>query len=206
MTDNGNDMVEIRRDRYLIQLKHPILIRTRMYESPCGVLMLGAAEEKLCLCDWLKEPHHRQVEYRLQRMMGAEFEEGTTEVIEQAARQLDEYFSVQRHTFDIPLMLVGTPFQQSVWQSLLTIPYGDVLSYAEVACRIGKPRAVRAVAHAIGANALSLFIPCHRIIGSNHSLMGYAGGQEAKRQLLEIEKGAYILKKCRNHLPYKLIL
>lgn len=173
-------------------MKHPILIRTRMYESPCGVLMLGEAEGQLCLCDWLTEPHHRQVEYRLQWMMGAEFEEGTTEVIEQAARQLDEYFSVQRHTFDIPLMLVGTPFQQSVWQSLLTIPYGEVLSYAEVAYRIGKPRAVRAVANAIGANALSLFIPCHRVIGSNHSLMGYAGGQEAKRQLLEIEKGAYI--------------
>ena len=90
-------------------------------------------------------------------------------------------------TFDIQIRLAGTDFQQQVWNALLRIPYGATKSYKEIAQCIGKPKAVRAVAGAIGANGISILIPCHRVIGSNRSLTGYAGGLVAKRMLLGME-------------------
>ena len=102
-------------------------------------------------------------------------------------RQLDEYFAGKRKSFDIRLRLVGTDFQHEVWNALLTIPYGTTKSYKDIAQSIGKPQAVRAVAGAIGTNGISILIPCHRVIGSNNSLTGYAGGLEAKKVLLGIE-------------------
>jgi len=83
--------------------------------------------------------------------------------------------------------MVGTPFQKSVWQALAQIPYGDTVSYMDIAKSIGKPKAIRAVATAIGANALSIVIPCHRVVGSDGDLRGYAGGLEAKKRLLALE-------------------
>ena len=119
--------------------------------------------------------------------MDAEFEEGTSDVIERAAAQLDEYFAGRRRAFDVPLLFVGTDFQKVVWNELLQIPFGQTMSYGEMARRIGMPKAVRAVANANGANAISIFAPCHRVIGSDLSLTGYGGGLEAKRKLLELE-------------------
>lgn len=104
-----------------------------------------------------------------------------------AARQLNEYFARQRETFDLPLEFQGTPFQQRVWRALLQIPYGETISYAELARRVGRPKAQRAVGAANGSNPLPIVIPCHRVIGSNGSLTGYGGGLDIKRQLLEIE-------------------
>ena len=104
-------------------------------------------------------------------------------------RQLDEYFAKKRKEFDLPLMFVGTEFQKSVWDALLSIPYGKTESYGALAARLGRPKSVRAVAGANGANAISIIVPCHRVIGSNHSLTGYGGGIEAKRYLLELEQG-----------------
>ena len=101
---------------------------------------------------------------------------------------MDEYFLKRRKHFDIPLLFAGTDFQKQVWQSLLTIPYGQTLSYGALAANIGCPKAVRAVANANGANALSIFVPCHRVIGGNRSLTGYGGGVEAKRFLLDLER------------------
>ena len=106
---------------------------------------------------------------------------------EEAARQLDEYFARQRREFDVPLLLVGTDFQKTVWRELLKIPFGVTFSYGDMARRIGKPGAVRAVANANGANSISVFVPCHRVIGSDNSLTGYGGGLDAKRMLLELE-------------------
>ena len=93
----------------------------------------------------------------------------------------------QSKAFSIPLHPVGTDFQLQVWKALLNIPYGATRSYKQIATSIGRPEAVRAVARAIGANGISILIPCHRIIGSNRSLTGYAGGLEAKRMLLQME-------------------
>lgn len=149
--------------------------------------MLGSFGDKLCLCDWQVEKHSGNVNRRLKRLLDAEFEEGTSEVIEKAADQLNEFFDGQRKEFDVPLLFVGTDFQKTIWKELLNIPFGETVSYGEMARRIGMPKAVRAVANANGANALSIFAPCHRVIGSDHSLTGYGGGLDAKRALLELE-------------------
>lgn len=162
-------------------------IKIKRYESPCGVLMLGSFGDKLCLCDWQVEKHRYHVDRRLKRILRAEFEEGTSEVIGKAERQLDEFFAGQRREFDMPLLFVGTDFQKTVWNELLKIPFGQTISYGEMARRIGMPKAVRAVANANGANSMSIFAPCHRVIGSDRSLTGYGGGLDAKRMLLELE-------------------
>ena len=105
-------------------------------------------------------------------------------------RQLREYFEGRRKVFDLKLDFSGTEFQQKVWSALLTIPYGETRSYAQIAKQIGRPDAVRAVGAANGRNPISLIVPCHRVIGSDGSLTGYAGGLPAKRALLELESGA----------------
>jgi methylated-DNA-[protein]-cysteine S-methyltransferase len=102
-------------------------------------------------------------------------------------RQLLEYFEGRRKTFDVPLAPKGTPFQLAVWKALLDVPYGQTISYADLASRIGKPAAVRAVGAANGANPIPVIIPCHRIIGSNGTLTGYGGGIERKQWLLALE-------------------
>ncbi len=162
-------------------------IITRKYESPCGTLMLGSFGDKLCLCDWQVEKHRNYVENRLCRILDAEFEEGTSAVIDNAILQLEEYFNGKRQEFDIPLLFVGTDFQKRVWNQLLSIPFGKTISYGEMARQIGKPKAVRAVANANGANSMSIFAPCHRVIGSDHTLTGYGGGLAAKEYLLKLE-------------------
>jgi O-6-methylguanine DNA methyltransferase len=110
-----------------------------------------------------------------------------SELLAKAARQIKEYLAGQRQKFDLPLAFTGTAFQQQVWQYLLTIPYGETRTYQAVARAIGKPQAVRAVGHAIGQNKLLLVVPCHRVLGKNGSLTGYAGGLAMKKQLLALE-------------------
>lgn len=163
-------------------------IKVQCYHSPCGDLMLGSLGDKLCLCNWVEEKHRGRVENRLCRLLKARYEEGTSDVIREAGRQLDEYFKRERRTFDLPLLFAGTDFQQRVWQKLLEVPYGHTLSYGAMAGELGMPKAVRAVANANGANALSVIVPCHRIVGNDRSLTGYAGGLEAKRFLLDLER------------------
>lgn len=102
-------------------------------------------------------------------------------------RQLEEYFAGQRREFDLPLAPQGTAFQQRVWQALMEIPFGTSMSYSEIAQAIGNPNAVRAVGLANGRNHIPIVIPCHRVIGKNGSLTGYAGGLPIKRQLLALE-------------------
>ena len=108
-------------------------------------------------------------------------------MIAETVRQLDEYFAGQRKVFDLPILLVGTEFQKSVWNELLKIPFGVTRSYGEVARQLEIPKAVRAVANANGANAISIIVPCHRVIGSDYSLTGYGGGLPAKKYLLGLE-------------------
>jgi methylated-DNA-[protein]-cysteine S-methyltransferase len=108
-------------------------------------------------------------------------------------RQLSEYFAGRRRRFEIPLRLAGAPLQLAVWDELQRIPYGDVTSYGELAARLGRPRAVRAVAAANAANPAPIVVPCHRVIGADGSLIGYGGGLAAKRRLLELE-GAWPMR------------
>ena len=158
------------------------------YRFPCGEMMLGSFDGRLCLCDWIDGRRRASVDQRLQRILNANYVEGSSDVIEKAKYQLDEYFLSKRREFDIPLLFIGTDFQKKVWNELLNIPYGATVSYGELARRIGMPNAVRAIANANAVNAISIIAPCHRVIGSNGSLTGYGGGLERKRFLLDLEK------------------
>ena len=164
-------------------------ITIRHYETPCGELLLGAIGSRLCLCCWKASERSLRVAERVRRMCGAEFVESHSAVIEHAVAELDEYFAGRRTDFDVPLLFIGTDFRQSLWNGLAGIPYGHKVTYGEMARRLGCPRSVRAVANAAGANPLSLFAPCHRVIGADGSLTGYAGGLEVKRALLDLEGG-----------------
>ena len=104
-------------------------------------------------------------------------------------RQLEEYFAGTLRKFDIPLVMEGTEFQRRVWKSLETVPYGQTISYGELAQRIGAPKAARAVGLANGQNPIPIIVPCHRVIGSNGTLTGFGGGVENKRKLLALERG-----------------
>jgi len=130
-----------------------------------------------------------ELDRKIRILLNASFIEGTSEVIEMTSLQLDEYFEGQRRDFDIPLLPAGTEFQKRVWEALLTIPYGETTTYAALAGIVGNDRAVRAVAAANGANMISIIIPCHRVIGSGGELVGYAGGLESKKKLLNLETG-----------------
>ena len=163
------------------------MIYIQTYSSPVSDILLGSYEGKLCLGDWKYRKMRTGIDKRLQKGLKAEYVEESSEVIVETMKQLDAYFANERKTFDIPLLMVGTDFQKSVWEGLLKIPYGKTASYLELAKSIGNEKAVRAVASANGANAISLLIPCHRIIGSDGSLTGYAGGLDVKKKLLEIE-------------------
>ena len=118
----------------------------------------------------------------------ADAKKGSSPIIEVTIGQLDGYFAGTRHEFDVPLDPEGTEFQQSVWQVLRTIPYGETMSYGEQAIVLGDPNKARAVGTANGRNPLSIVVPCHRVIGANGSLTGFAGGMKAKKFLLDLEK------------------
>jgi len=163
-------------------------ISIQYFKTPVGEMILGSYDNKLCMADWRYRKRRESIDMRLQRGINAIFVEEESMVLNLVKEELAAYFKGLRTTFDIPLLLVGTEFQKSIWQGLLQIPFGTTASYMEMAQNIDNRTAVRAVASAIGANAISIFIPCHRIIGSDGSLTGYAGGLEAKKKLLDLEK------------------
>jgi len=113
---------------------------------------------------------------------------GETSLIKTTIKQLDEYFNKKRRSFNLPLVLHGTDFQITVWKALQKVPYGETCSYGEIASVIGKPKASRAVGMANNRNPIAIIVPCHRVIGSNGNLTGYAGGLELKKKLLDLEK------------------
>jgi methylated-DNA-[protein]-cysteine S-methyltransferase len=117
--------------------------------------------------------------------------------VREAARQLEAYFARRRSAFELPLAPQGTPFQQRVWQELQKIPYGDTVSYGELAKRIGQPTASRAVGAANGANPIPIIIPCHRAVGADGSMTGFGGGIGVKRKLLALEAGQRALLPAR---------
>ncbi len=112
-----------------------------------------------------------------------------TALLTEAEKQLEQYFTGKRKEFTLPIQAKGTAFRQEVWQALLTIPYGETISYKELANRVGNPKAIRAVGGANHNNPISIIIPCHRVIGTDGNLTGYGGGLETKRYLIQLEKG-----------------
>ncbi len=162
-------------------------IKIEYYKSPFGELVLGAFENKLCLCDWRHRKMRNSIDKSLKTSLNADFIEEKTSVVENTISQLDEYFNGKRTEFKIPLILIGSDFQKRVWNELLQIPYGKTESYHGLSKKLGDEKAIRAVAAANGANQISIIVPCHRIVGRNGKLVGYAGGLPVKMKLLNIE-------------------
>lgn len=147
--------------------------------TPCGPLLLVINEQGLCHVDFCHSPHPVQVKENWQLDEAA---------LAPYAEQFSAYFAGRLQTFELPLAARGTEFQQQVWLALTQIPYGQTRSYADIADIIGKPRAVRAVGAANGRNPLAIIVPCHRVIGRDGSLTGYAGGLIIKQCLLDLEQ------------------
>ncbi len=166
-------------------MKH---INIQYYKTRIGELILGSFDGRLCLLDFRYRKMRTTVDNRIKNGLKAEFVEQNDETLEKTRVQLDEYLKGDRREFDIPWLMVGTDFQKNVWTALTKVPYGFTLSYLQLAKNINNEKAVRAVASANGANAISLIIPCHRIIGSNGELTGYGGGLPVKKRLLKLEQ------------------
>ena len=135
----------------------------------------------------IKEKNGYIVEINMLELSELDYELSESDLLTKMCNQLDEYFSRGRKEFDVPILFQGSEFQKMVWNALLKIPYGEVRTYKEQAMMIGNEKASRAVGKANGCNKLFIVVPCHRVIGSNGSLTGYAGGIEMKKYLLELE-------------------
>ena len=144
------------------------------YETPVGKLCVGEEDGVIVRTTWSKIP----TEYILKE----------TKLILQCKMQLDEYFRGERKTFDLPLAPKGTDFQKKVWNALQEIPYGETRTYGEIAAAVGNPKAARAVGMANNKNPIGIIIPCHRVVGANGKLVGYAGGMDKKEWLLQLER------------------
>lgn len=149
----------------------------RYLDSPLGRLLLAGDDAGLRLVHM--DQDSLRVPAESWKPAGAQLDE--------VCRQLDEYFAGRRQRFELRLAALGTPFQQAVWNALRAIPYGHTCSYAELARRMDRPKAVRAVGAANGANPIAVIVPCHRVIGSDGSLTGFVGGLPRKRLLLQLE-------------------
>ena len=154
------------------------MILCRRIDSPVGPLMLAADEHGL-----------RHIEFRDNRHPAdrSDWHGGDSEVLQAAEAQLGEYFTGQRRVFDLPLAPRGTDFQLCVWRALAQIPYGETISYAQLAQRLGNPNGTRAVGAANGRNPLPIVLPCHRVIGADGGLTGFGGGLPTKELLLRLE-------------------
>lgn len=162
-------------------------IRIAHYRSPVGEMLLGSYGDRLCLCDWVNGKRRISNDRRLRRHFVAGYENGLSDVILRTITELEEYFGGKRRDFTIPIIFAGSEFQCHVWKELMLIPYGATISYSTIAQSIGNPGAVRAVASAVAANSMSVIVPCHRVIGRDRRLTGYAGGVDVKQALLDLE-------------------
>jgi methylated-DNA-[protein]-cysteine S-methyltransferase len=150
-------------------------------DSPVGKLKLVASDKGLVAVLWDKEKPNRV-------RLGDVEKSQTHPVLIKAERQISEYFARKRRTFSVPIDVRGTSFQKQVWDALLAIPFGETRTYGDIARRLGKSQAARAVGAASGRNPISIIVPCHRVVGSSGKLTGFAGGLDAKTRLLELER------------------
>lgn len=163
------------------------MLKYKIINSPVGYLKIVVDDNVLVAILWDKERSNR---VKLDKMV----EDKKHPLILETEKQLGEYFQQKRKTFNLPIKTDGTFFQQEVWKFLSQIPYGSTWSYKDVAVKINRPNAVRAVGSAIGRNPISIIIPCHRVIASNGSLAGFAGGLNHKKALLDLETDLLVSK------------
>jgi len=148
------------------------------YDSPAGLLKITATELGISEVSFVSNQSNDPMVVQDQ-----------DSIVENGIRQLKQYFEGQLKAFDLPLDPIGTPFQKQVWHSLKQIPFGKTVSYLDIAKLLGDPNKIRAVGGANGKNPIAIIVPCHRVIGSDGSLTGYAGGMDKKRWLLQFEGG-----------------
>jgi len=156
--------------------------------SPLGPLVAGATAEGVCLLEFTDRRMLQTQFATVRKLFSGSIVPGSNRHLDLLERELARYFSGALKNFSVPLVYPGTPFQQRVWDQLLTIPYGDTRSYEQLAAAIGKPKTVRAVGHANGLNRISILIPCHRVINKDGKLGGYGGGLRRKEYLLALER------------------
>ena len=166
-------------------------INIQYFDTNYGELILGSHDNHSIMADWRYRQMRNRIDNRLQSKLKTTYVEKSDDILNITRQQLNEYFTNKRKRFDIPLKFIGTEFQQNVWNALTKIPYGKTTSYLELATNLSKSQAVRAVANANGANAMSIIVPCHRVIGKNGDLGGYAGGLKTKRNLLDLEHNLF---------------
>jgi methylated-DNA-[protein]-cysteine S-methyltransferase len=153
------------------------------HPSPVGTLLIASTDQGICGIYFEEHKHFKGKDGWMTPMA----QSPAAKHLAETAQQLDDYFNGRRTEFDVALDLSGTPFQRSVWNELVNIPFGKSVSYAQHALTLGNPKALRAVGSAIGKNPISIIVPCHRVIGSSGAITGYAGGLERKQFLLALE-------------------
>lgn len=157
--------------------------------TPIGEMIAMATDEAICLLDFFDSKTLLiDQTIAMQHFKITDDEEKDTLLLLELAHQLNEYFAKERKEFTLPIELIGTSFQQKVWKMLQIIPYGETRTYKEQAIAVGNPKGVRAVANANAKNRISIIVPCHRVIGTNGTLTGYAGGLDRKKFLLDLER------------------
>lgn len=162
--------------------------RVTKFSTPLGYMVAAENENKLVLLDFLDSKNLTKKMITLYRKTGSLFRLRSCNLFNQLQEELNQYFNKKLTSFSVPVMLIGTEFQQKIWTELMKVDYDQKLSYTDIAERIGKANAVRAVAREIANNKVLLIVPCHRIIGKNGNLTGYSSGLERKKQLLQLEK------------------
>lgn len=163
------------------------VIRVDRLTTPLGPMLVAATDSQLCLLEFVDRRMLPAQVQRLRRRLGAVFVPDRNPIIAQTETQIAEYFDGKRSKFTVPIVMPGTEFQQQVWDELTRIPYGTTTSYAALAQRVDRPKAVRAVGTTNGLNALAIIVPCHRVVGADGKLVGYGGGLWRKQRLLELE-------------------
>lgn len=170
-----------------VQVTNRVRVVSTRLTSPVGSLLAAASDEGLYLLEFVDDDLEPAGLRAIRRWFDADPVPGSNRHLERLTVELDEYFAGRRREFTVPVVLRGTPFQERVWQGLLTIPYGATRSYQDQAVHLGNPRALRAVAQANGDNRIAVIVPCHRVIGKDGRLTGYGGGLWRKRFLLDLE-------------------
>lgn len=164
------------------------IIITTEFSTPLGPMLAGSTSQGICLLEFSNRIRLAEEFTELKKLLNAVTEPGKSQHLDQLEKELAEYFDGKRKAFSVPLHTPGNEFTQTVWKTLQEIPYGKTISYKEQAEMMKNPKAIRAMAATNGRNRLAIIIPCHRVIGSNGTMTGYAAGVDKKRWLLKFER------------------
>ena len=181
------------------EAKYPVTLRADWLKTPVGTMLAAGDEQHLYLLTYLDQSNMERKAVLMQQRLNARIEMGASETTRSIADEMKRYFAGDLREFHTPLMLTGTAFQVSVWEDLRKVPYGGTVSYAELAGRINKPSAFRAVAQANAQNPVAVVVPCHRIINADGKPGGYSAGVQRKQWLLNFERSVLAKDEKQEH-------